>query len=65
MKREERIVIDNEGNTIPIVVEEVNGVHEISIDGTVWVRTENMLHATVLFSMMLDHITEYMNYEIK
>lgn len=51
------------GGSIPVNVEENNGVHVITIDGVVWVETDNYIHATVLFNMICDHITEYMHYE--
>ena len=63
MGREENIVIDEVGNTIPIKVREEDGEHIITIDGVEWVRTRNMTHATVLFTMMCEHITEYMTYQ--
>ena len=59
---EKQIVINENGDTIPIKVEEVDGVHIISVDGVVWVKTENYLHATILFNMMYEHLTKYMSY---
>ena len=53
------------GKMIPITAEEIDGVHTIKVDGVVWVETENMVHAAVLFNMMADHITEYMTYQPK
>lgn len=63
MEREEQIVIDEAGNTIPIKVEEIDGIHVISVDGIDWAVAENMVHATILFEMMKDHLTEYMTYK--
>lgn len=63
MRNEKQIVIDEQGNTIPIVVELVEGEHIISVDGVEWLRTANMTHAAVLFNMMAEHLTEYMHYE--
>ena len=51
------------GGTIPISVEENNGIHTITVDGVEWVKTENITHAAVLFNMMADHITEYMDFK--
>lgn len=62
MEREEQIIIDESGNTIPIRVREEDGEHIITIDGVEWVRTTNITHATVLFALMYEHITEYMSY---
>lgn len=59
------IVINEDGKTIPVNVNLVDGMHVIDIDGVVWVETENQVHAAVLFNMMADHITEYMTYEVK
>lgn len=53
------------GGTIPITVHEENGLHIIEIDGVKWVETPNQMHATVLFNMLADHVTEYMQYKIK
>lgn len=50
------------GKEIPVKVEQVGDEHIISIDGVEWVRTKNKMHATVLFEMIVDHITEYMSY---
>lgn len=65
MEREEMIVIDEEGHTIPIKVREENGEHIVTVDGVEWVRTRNITHATVLFSMMYEHLTEYMSYSLR
>ena len=50
---------------IEVKVEPIGDEHIISIDGVEWVRTDNYVHATVLFNMIADHITEYMHYEKK
>ncbi len=65
MRNEKQIVIDDQGNTIPIVVELVEGEHIISVDGVEWLRTANMTHAAVLFNMMAEHLTEYMTYAVR
>lgn len=53
------------GGTIPITVHEEDGLHIIDIDGVKWVETPNQMHAAVLFNMLADHVTEYMQYETK
>ena len=58
------IVINENGDKIPVSVNEVDGIHVIDIDGVEWVRTENYTHATVLYNMICDHITDYMTYKI-
>jgi hypothetical protein len=55
----------SDGFYIEVKVEPVEDEHIISIDGVEWVRTDNYVHATVLFNMIADHITEYMHYEKK
>ena len=55
--------INIDGGTIPIEVKEEKGVHIITVDGVEWVRTESYMHSTVLFNLMCDHITEYMQYK--
>lgn len=62
---ERKIVINENGDTISIVVDKLDDMHVIAIDGVFWCATPNQMHATVLFNMMADHITEYMNYEKK
>jgi hypothetical protein len=57
------IVINDKGDTIPVTVSEEDEVFYIDIDGVEWCSTENQVHATVLFNMICDHITEYMHYE--
>lgn len=60
---EKNIYIHKTKNTVPIKVEEIDGEHIITIDGIEWVRTTNMVHAAVLFNMMHDHITDYIQYD--
>jgi hypothetical protein len=55
------IVIDK-GFVIPIEVHEEDGKHVISVDNVEWLRTDNKVHAAVLFNMMAEHLPEYMNY---
>lgn len=57
------VVINDKGDTIPVSVDEENGTHVIRIDGVEWVRTDNYMHATVLFNMISEHITEYVHYK--
>jgi hypothetical protein len=65
MYQETKIAIDEKGNTITVRVEQIGEEHVITIDGVEWVRTGNYVHATVLYNMISDHITEYMHYESK
>ena len=55
----------NKDLVIPIEVKETDGKHVITVDGVEWVKTENAVHASVLFNMLADHILEYMTYEKK
>lgn len=43
--------------------EQADSQFEIYIDGVFWCTTKTRTHATVLFTMFADHVTEYMNYE--
>lgn len=38
-------------------------LYVIDVDDVEWLTTENKMHAVVLFTMMHEHITEYMHYE--
>jgi len=49
--------------TIPILLNRYGENFVISIDGVEWIKTTNQTHAVVLFEMMKDNITEYMNYK--
>lgn len=62
MGREEFIVIDGENISIPIKVFQQDGEHIITVDGVEWVRTNNMVHAAVLFNMMKDNLDKYMEF---
>ena len=57
------VKIDELGNTIKIEVKEIDGLHTIFVDGVKWVEMDNMMHAAVIYNMLADHITEYMNFE--
>jgi hypothetical protein len=63
-QRKESIKI--KGGEIPIVLysnEDEEGIfYTIEIDGIEWLASVNKTHAVVMFEMMKDHITEYMNY---
>lgn len=70
MLRREYIEINAPGTPvvlgeIPITLYKVSGeVYTVDIDGVKWFDTASEMHAVVLFEMMLEHITEYMHYEI-
>ena len=55
----------NKDLVIPIEVKESEGQHIITIDGVEWIKIDNQVHAAVLFNMIADHITEYMNYSAR
>ena len=48
--------------TIPITLEKDGDNYSIYIDGVHWVTTTNQTHAVVMFVMMQENITDYMNY---
>lgn len=60
MKRQVKVP----GGEITVEVIGENGAHMIYVDDVLWVVTDNQVHAAVMFHMIADHITEYMNYEI-
>ncbi len=57
------VKINELGDTIKIEVKEIDGLHTIFVDGVKWVEMDNMMHAAVIYNMLADHITEYMNFE--
>lgn len=62
-------MIEVPGGKIQIVLDEnydeEGAYYNIYVDGVCWLETENGMHATVLFEMMKDHITEYVHYEMR
>ena len=64
--KEEKIKIN--GGEIPIRLcldnDDEGEFYSINIDGVEWLVTETQMHASVLFNMMREHITEYMHYEL-
>lgn len=50
------------GGTIPITLSQLNNTYIVAIDGVTWLETENQTHAVIIFEMLKDHVTEYMNY---
>lgn len=62
MKKLRQEKINIEGGTIPITLYLDEDVYVIDIDGIEWLETETRMHAVVLFEMMKDNITKYMNY---
>ncbi len=63
--RKENIAIP--GGEMPIILNanEDDTFFTVVIDGVEWLHTKNRMHAIVLFEMMLEHITEYVQYETK
>ena len=56
-----------EGGEIPIILKAVKDKNEkvfyfVYIDGITWLATENTTHAIILYSMLRDNITDYMQY---
>lgn len=48
---------------IKIALMEENNTYIIAIDNVEWLQTQNEMHAICLFTMMSEHILEYMHYE--
>lgn len=63
LKRE---FINIQGGSIPIELYRYTEPEEeyyiILVDGVEWLDTDSRTHAAVLFQMMQEHVTEYMNY---
>lgn len=49
--------------TLSSVFEDGEEFYVIDVDGVEWLQTDNQSHAVVMFTMMLEHLTEYMHYE--
>ena len=58
--------INIEGGTIPIQLtkeeEEGKDLYSVMIDGVIWLKTEQLHHAAIIFRLLADHVTEYMTY---
>jgi len=66
--KEERIFINNKGDSIPITFLKIDIEDEywfsVRVDGVEWFIVPNPMHANVLFKLMKEHLTEYMHYEL-
>ena len=55
-----------EGGELPIdlwrLTDDDGAVYGIDIDGVEWLETEAPHHAVVLFELLREHVTEYMQY---
>lgn len=60
--RIEDINVEKDFN-IKIALLQDKDLYIITIDGVQWLTTENEMHAVCLFTMMKEHILEYMHYE--
>ncbi len=60
-----QIEIDIEGGKIPVSLyqDKTGSVYVVDVDGVEWVRTANRTHGIVLYEMISEHITEYVNYK--
>lgn len=62
-----KIVISKENDSISVnlsmEIEDGEEMFVIDIDGVEWVVTDNRVHATIMFNMFAEHITEYIHYE--
>ena len=54
--------VDGVGFDLPITLEKEGETYIVSIDGVEWVRTDNQMHATVMFHMMRENIADYVTY---
>ena len=59
--------INIEGGSIPIklIKEEEEGrtLYSVTIDGVLWLKTEQLHHAAIIFRLLADHVTGYMTYK--
>ena len=63
--RKETIAIPGGKMPITLNANEDDTFFTVAIDGVEWLHTKNRMHAVVLFEMMREHITEYVQYETK
>lgn len=63
--QEDLLQID--GGQIPIRLEaekdEDGAFYRVTIDNVEWFTTENTTHAIILYTMLKEHVTEYMTYK--
>lgn len=58
--------INIEGGSIPIKLikeEEGRTLYSVTIDSVLWLKTEQLHHAAIIFRLLADHVTEYMTYK--
>ena len=65
--------LEVEGGTIPVTMwktslyiadDHIQDTFTLEVDGVEWLKTKSVMHAAVLFEMMMEHVTEYMHYEV-
>ena len=63
--QEEPITIKGGSIPIKLVKEEEEGkaLYSVTIDDVIWLKTEQLHHAAIIFRLLVDHVTEYMTYE--
>lgn len=61
MLKEESIII--KGGSIPIKLIKEESLYSVTIDNVLWLKTEQLHHAAIIFRLLADHVTEYMIYE--
>jgi hypothetical protein len=49
--------------SIPITLSKQGDEFVVSIDSVEWVRTENSVHASILYEVLRENVTEYMEYK--
>lgn len=63
MKKLKEAMLQIPGGEIPITLLRSGETYRIEVDGVLWVKTTNVTHAVVLFTMMQEHICEYVHYQ--
>ena len=57
------IVINENGDTIPVKYEEIDGLHFVSVNDELWATSENDLYAQVIFNLIANHVTDYLEFK--
>lgn len=65
MKEIRRAPIKITGGEIFAVLMSDGENYSVLIDGIEWVSTASRMHAIVLFTMLAEHVTEYVHYELR
>lgn len=72
MKLQEDFITTQGGGRIPVTLTagkledaEAAEFYIVTIDGVLWAECESLHHAIIIYTLLRDHVTEYMNYITK